>query len=65
MNSSHTFDPNHFCQSWCQCCEENMRLKLLDDSDSPDSVESDDSQSELYNSEHINKKRSYDEMING
>lgn len=21
------FDPKHFCQSWCECCEKNLALK--------------------------------------
>ena len=21
------YDPNHFCPSWCKCCEENLALK--------------------------------------
>ena len=21
------YDPNHFCPSWCECCEENFALK--------------------------------------
>jgi hypothetical protein len=23
------YDPDHFCQSWVQCCEENLKLKPL------------------------------------
>ena len=21
------YDPKHFCQSWCKCCEDNLQLK--------------------------------------
>ena len=21
------YDPNHFCPSWCKCCEDNLALK--------------------------------------
>ena len=21
------YDPEHFCPSWCTCCEDNLRLK--------------------------------------
>ncbi len=21
------YDSKHFCQSWCTCCEENLKLK--------------------------------------
>ena len=24
------YDPNHFCQSWCECCQQNLDLKKSD-----------------------------------
>ena len=27
LNMFTVYDPKHFCQSWCKCCEENLALK--------------------------------------
>lgn len=66
MNSINKFDETHFCPSWCKCCEENLKLRPTNDKESTCYESDNENCSESSNThQYPNKKRTYDDMING